>query len=165
MCIPRRPRWPSPCMYAALLLHTYTAFSFFEDSATQREGERGPRGAKLPSDGEGRDAEKRESPRLIKNRETISLITALAGAGRQESAACHSSFERAKEGERDTELQATPSSSQLCWPLASHRQVRTFAILRQRRHQRRRGMRRETRRGRGIVGSSRPKQLSPRQAS
>ena len=57
--------------------------------------------AREKAGGEGRDAEKRESPRLIKSRETISLVTALAGAGRQESAACHSSFERVKEGERE----------------------------------------------------------------
>ena len=44
---PQSPHWPSPCMYSALLLHTYTAFPFFEDSVTQWGGERGPRGAKF----------------------------------------------------------------------------------------------------------------------
>ena len=137
--IPRRPRWPSPCIYAALLLHTYTAFPFFEDSATQREGERGPRGAKFAHTWTHtharRPAERGETPKARepaahqKPRDNESPSGARrrwpAGISRLPFILRESEGER----ERNTELQATPSSSQLCWPLASHRQLRTFAIV------------------------------------
>ena len=77
----------------------------------RQEVERGLRGANYArtwthargkTGGEGSEAEKGES------------------AGWQESAACHHPpTERESKRHRDSE--ATPSSCQLCWPLASHR--------------------------------------------
>ena len=133
-------------MYAALLLHTYTAFPFFEDSATQREGERGPRGAKFAhicekAGGEGRDAEKRESPRLIKSsvarfglflaqvtlvNSYIYYLSGITDQKPRDNQSRHGARRRwpagigrlpfilrESEGRRVTELQATPPSSHL----------------------------------------------------
>ena len=111
-------------VYVRSVTTTYTAFPFFEDSVTQRERERGPRGAKFAHrwthTHTRRLAERGETPKSARARvsskaarQSVSLRRSPALAGRNHPPAIHPSRER----ERETTISLCHvAPSQLCWP-------------------------------------------------